>query len=64
MHELQTEMQQLRQKVADALARTRATNAATGMSYEGRLTMQGVQAGSISMLEVVLDWIDEIVEGE
>lgn len=62
---MKTEMQKLRQRITDALARARAAKPATGMGLEGRLQMQGVQAGSAAMLEMVLDWIDEIVtEGE
>ena len=59
----QSEMERLRQRVADASTNARAAKPAIGMDLEGRLIMQGVQAGSISMLEIVLDWIDEIKEG-
>ena len=61
---MKTGMQRLRQKIADALEGARAAKPAMGMGLEGRLTMQGIQVGSISMLEVVLDWIDEITEGD
>ena len=57
---VKTEMQKLRQKVVDALARAQVAKPAIGMDLEGRRTMQGIQVGSISMLEVVLEWIDEI----
>ncbi len=58
---MKTEIQRLREKVAKALVNAQAAKPAIGMGLEGRLTMQGIQVGSISMLEVVLDWIDEIV---
>ena len=60
----ETDIQKLRQRIVEALARARAAKPATGMGLEGRLQMQGIQAGSIVMLETVRDWIDEIVEGK
>jgi len=57
-----TEIQKLRQRAAEALARAQAAKPAIGMSREGQLMMGGVQAGSVAMLETVLDWIDEIAE--
>ena len=62
---MKTGMQRLRQRVADALERVRAVSLAIGYDLEGRLQMQGIQAGSAAMLETVLDWIDEeIAEGK
>lgn len=56
---VKTEMQELRQRIEDALTKARATNA-----LEVGEMARCVQAGGIAMLKVILDQIDEIAEGK
>jgi len=52
-------MSKLKQRVAEASTKVRMIELPTG-NREIRLTMRGIQVGSIVMLEAVLGWIDEI----
>lgn len=54
-------MQELRQRVARALASKQGDQLVMDQGYEVQLEMRGIRIGTVSTLKKILDWIDEIV---